>query len=223
MTISELDLDTLSSILETIRESWDSLTPEQQADVANRIDAAFDDSSDGSRSELENPEESEFQRFANLWALTGLLLKGGAALAATNPGTATIAPVLAGYSKFFIWLGVFGRLINADRAVDIGSWLGRKVPKAYKVLCNNPSLVYGPFYRFRPEGPWYMMDSCPVESDMLTVGPSGLVSPAEIAAGGGASIPVYPSWATDSSSSSSSSSSLIKFGLIAGAAYLVFK
>ena len=67
-----------------------------------------------------------------------------------------------------------------------------------------------------------MMDSCPVDSDMLTVGPSGLVSAAEVAAAGAFEMPDYPSWATDSSSSSSSSYG-VKIGLAALAAYLVFK
>lgn len=219
--MTELDFDRLGAAMESLRSAWDSLTPEQKADTINKVDSVMSDVGAEEADAAGTSDQSEFQRMGAVWLKAAGALETSAALALVFVATAPAAPVLAALGVLcFIW-GTLGMTISIQRAKDIGSWLASKHPKAYKIFCENPGLLYGGgVMAMNPEGPWYMMDSCAVDSDMLTAGSAGIVSPFDITSA--ASIPDYPSWVS-SSSSSSSSSSLIKFGLIAGAAYLILK
>ena len=220
--MTEIDFDRLGSTMESLRSAWDNLTPEQKADVANKVDAAMTDAEAEDADAAGSSSQSEFQRRAEIFKNVGAYLELAAVLSALAVVTAPAAPVLVAFGAVFLLFGQIGESITIERARDIGTWLATKHPKSYAIFCNNPGLLYGELaYRRNPEGPWYMMESCALDSDMLTVGPGGIVAPGDITSA--ASIPDYPSWATDSSLSSSSSSNLIKFGLIAGAAYLILK
>jgi len=220
--MTEIDFDRLGSTMESLRSAWDSLTPEQKADVANKVDSAMTDGGVEEADSAGTSSQSEFQRRAESYKKVGAYLELASVLALLGVVTAPAAPVLAAFGTVFLLFGKIGESITIERARDIGTWLATKHPKSYEIFCNNPGLLYGELaYRRNPEGPWYMMESCALDSDMLTVGPGGIVAPGDITSA--ASIPDYPSWATDSSLSSSSSSNLIKFGLIAGAAYLILK
>ena len=220
--MTELDFDRLGAAMKSLRSAWDSLTPEQKAETLNKVDSVMSDAGAEEADAAGTSGQSEFQRMGAAWLKAAAIFETSAALALIGVATAPAAPVLAAMGVIcFIW-GTLGKTITVERAKDIGSWLASKHPKAYAIFCENPGLLYGSgVMRNNPDGPWYMMDSCPVESDMLTAGFAGIVAPGDITSA--ASIPDYPSWATDSSSSSSSSSSLLKFGLIAGAAYLILK
>jgi len=219
--MTELDFDKLGEIFESIREGWEKLTPEQKAEIQNKVDSAIEDSG---ASEAGTEDESEFQRRGSQWAAAGAILETAGALSLLGVVTAPAAPVLFGLGAAFVLFGLIGKNISVERAKDIGSWLSSKHPKAYAIFCANPALLYGNVYWLNQAGPWYMMDSCSVNSDMLTAGSAGIVAPGDITSA--ATIPDYPNWASSSSSSSSSSSNssnLLKLGLVAGAAYLILK
>ena len=221
--MTEIDFDRLGSTMESLRSAWDSLTPEQKADVANKVDSAMTDGGVEEADSAGTSSQSEFQRRAESYKKVGAYLELASVLALLGVVTAPAAPVLAAFGTVFLLFGKIGESITIERARDIGTWLATKHPKSYEIFCNNPGLLYGELaYRRNPEGPWYMMESCTLDSDMLTVDPSGILSPAEVAAGGGFAMPEYPSWATDSSSSSSSSTA-VKIGLVGLAAYLLLK
>ena len=221
--MTELDFDQLGDIAEKIVTVWDSLTPEQKVEVQNRVSTSLEEAG---AEEAGTETQSEFQRRGKAFSTAGVILGLAGSLLVLGVATAPVGATLIAIAPAFLLFGRLGESISIDRAKDIGAWLAAKHPKAYSVFCNNPQLLYGNVYFLNVEGPWYMMDSCSIDTDLLMVDPSGLMSPAEIAAGGvGASMPEYPSWAesNSSSSSSSSSSNLLTLGLVAGAAYLVFK
>lgn len=221
--MKEVDFDKLGQLVDGLRDAWDKLTPEQQAEVSNKVDAALTDAG-GEEADKDAPaDESEFQRRANVFYIAGGILEVAAVVAAATVAGAPLAIPMSTIGGVFLLLGRFGESIDVQKAKDIGSWLATKHPKAYAIFCKHPNILYGYLYYANKEGPWYMMDSCSIDSEMLTVGPGGLVSAAEIAAGGGASMPDYPSWVETSSYSSSSSSNLLTLGLVAGAAYLILK
>ena len=221
--MTELDFDRLGNAIENVRIAWNSLTPEQKAEVSNKVSSAMTDAGAEEEDAAGTSDESEFQRMGKAYIKAGGYFELLAVLSGLAVVTAPMAPIFVAIGTMFIIWGTLGSSITVQRAKDIGTWLAAKHPKAYKIFCENPGLLYGDAVMGRnPDGPWYMMDSCSIDTEMLTVGPSGLVSAAEIAAGGGASMPEYPSWA-ESNSSSSSSSNLLTLGLVAGAVYLVFK
>ena len=218
--MTELDFDRLGNAMESLRSAWDSLTPEQKADALNKVDSAMSDAGAEEANAAGSTDQSEFQRMGAAYLKAAGYLELAAVASLLAVATAPAAPFFAAMGVICLIWGTLGNTITVQRAKDIGSWLASKHPKAYKIFCENPGLLYGEgVMRMNPDGPWYMMDSCSVDG-MLTAGSAGIVAPDDITSA--ASIPDYPSWVT-SSSSSSSSSSLIKFGLIAGAAYLIFK
>jgi len=216
--MTELDFDKLGQIFDSILEGWENLSPEQKSEVQNRVNSAIEDS--GS-TDSGDDEKSEFQRRGSAMATAGAILEASGAVLVLGVATAPVGAVLIALGSMFLFFGLIGSTISVKRAKDIGSWLSSKHPKAYAIFCNNPAIIYGSSYYLNQSGPWYLMDSCSVDG-MLTAGSDGIVASGDITSA--AFIPDYPSWATDSSTSSTSSgSSLVKFGLVAGAAYLIFK
>jgi len=218
--MTELDFDRLGNAMENLRTAWDSLTPEQKADALNKVDSAMSDAGAEEADAAGSTDQSEFQRMGAAYLKAAGYLELAAVASLLAVATAPAAPFLVAMGTICLIWGTLGNTITIQRAKDIGSWLAAKHPKAYAIFCENPGLLYGEgVMRMNPDGPWYMMHSCSVDG-MLTAGSSGIVAPGDITSA--ASIPDYPNWVR-SSSATDSSSSLVKFGLIAGAAYLILK
>ena len=102
--MTELDFDRLGDAMENVRVAWNSLTPEQKAEVSNKVSATMTDSGAEEADADGTSEQSEFQRMGKAYIKAAGYFELAAVLAALAVATAPMAPIFVAIgAMFFIW------------------------------------------------------------------------------------------------------------------------
>ena len=155
MAAEDFDFDALASILTTLATQWNNLSADDKAVFTDKFDGIDGDWGSGT------DDKSEFETRGDWFNAVSLGLTVAGASATLGIVTAPVGAALITAAGVFKLFAVLASQMTVERTVKLSAWLSDKAPQFMAILCANPAMIYGIGYTLNPDGPWYLISTCP--------------------------------------------------------------